>query len=514
MIAPMIDTTSDATPSQAWRTLRWASLAMFMAALDATILFVAFPSIRRSFPTVSAADLSWVLNAYTIVYAALLVPAGRIADRIGRRRVFLYGVGVFTLGSLACGMAPIPLLIVGGRMIQAIGGAMLTPSSLALILAAFPRPKWPVAISLWAAVGALAAAVGPSAGAAVIQFGGWRWAFFINLPVGIVASIRGRAALVESRDTTAETAPDIVGIVQLIIGIGLIALGIVKGPAWGATAAVCAAAGLALLGWFVSRSRNVPVPALDLSLFRAKNFRYANAATLVSGAAFFAMFLGGVLFLTNVWGYDTARAGLGMTPGPLIVIVVAPLAGRLAARLGHRALLVPGGIIFGLAFFLRWLVTSSTPHYLTEWLPVVALTGIGVGLTLPSLAAASVHSLPAHRFAVGSGVNQAIRQLGSVLGVGATIALVGSAHGSAAMAAFSKLFLLLAVSGLLAAAISLAIDTRPGREPAHGSVPLKPSFESVVELMPDRQQMDAYIETSVKSSTFRQHSSSAAGGGQ
>ena len=316
--------TDDVSIRRAWRTLRWTSAAVFMVLLDGTILFVAFPSIRRSFPSVLVSDLSWILNAYTVLYAALLTPAGRMADRLGRRRVFLQGVGIFALGSLACLIAPNPLFVIFGRMIQAIGGAMITPTSLALILNAFPRPKWPVAISIWAAVGALAAAVGPSLGAAIVQFGGWRWAFLINLPVAVLVWTRGRVSLSESRDPNKGAAPDVRGIVLLIVSVGLIALGIVKEPEWHAKAIVWAISGLIFLAWFVSRSLEVPIPALDLTLFEARNFRYANIATIVFGAAFSAMFLGGVLFLSNVWGYDTAHAGLGMTPGPVTVIVVAP----------------------------------------------------------------------------------------------------------------------------------------------------------------------------------------------
>ena len=453
-----------------WRTLRWTCTAVFMALLDATILFVAFPSIRRSFPAVSAADLSWILNAYTVVYAALLVPAGRIADRIGRRRVFLRGVGLFTLGSVACGIAPTPWAIVAGRVIQAAGGAMLTPSSLALVLSAFPRPKWPVAVSLWAAVGALAAAVGPGLGAAIIQLGGWRWAFFINLPVGAAVLARGRVTLVESRDAQAESDVDVIGIALLIVSIGLVALGLVKAHDWGAVdAALCVGVSAALLGAFVSWSGRVKTPALDLSLFHAASFRYANAATLVFGGAFSAMFLGSVLFLTNVWGYDTAHAGLALTPGPLVVLVVAPLAGRLAGRLGQRLLLMSGGGIFGLGFFLRYLATSSTPHYLSEWLPAMVLSGIGVGLVLPSLTSAAAHNLPPHRFAVGSAVNQAIRQIGSVLGVSVAVALVGSSRGADSLSSFLSLFLCLAVAGWGTALLSAAIDLRPAvvEAPSH-----------------------------------------------
>jgi EmrB/QacA subfamily drug resistance transporter len=432
---------------------------------------VAFPSIRRSFAAVSTADLSWILNAYTVVYAALLVPAGRIADRIGRRRVFLNGVALFTLGSLACGIAPTPLLIVGGRALQAVGGAMLTPSSLALILSAFPRTKWPIAVSLWAAVGALAAAVGPSLGAAIIQLGGWRWAFFANLPIGLVTLAAAGRALVESRDTEAEGAVDVIGIGLLIVVVGLVALALVKGQDWSpGRALTCYGAAGSLLAIFVARARRITAPALDLSLFNAVSFRYANAATLVFGAAFSAMFLGSVLFLTNVWGYNTARAGLALTPGPLIVLVVAPLAGRLAARVGQRVLLVPGAALFGMGFLLRYMATSQAPHYAAEWLPAMVLTGIGVGLVLPSLASASAHSLPPQRFAVGSGVNQAIRQIGSVLGVSVVVVLVGSARGATALSAFFNLFLFLALAGFLTALLSLAIDTRPAVEPARGQL--------------------------------------------
>ena len=450
--------TDDQSATSAWRTLRWTSLAVFVVLLDATILFVAFPSLRGSFPTVSAGDLSWVLNAYTVVYAALLVPAGRIADRVGRRRVFLQGMGVFTIGSLACGVAPTPFFITAGRVLQATGGAMLTPSSLALILNAFPRAKWPVAVSLWSAVGALAAAVGPSAGAAIVQFGGWRWAFFINLPVGLLAVIRGRTVLVESRDSQVEGVPDVIGVGLLVLGISLMSLAMIKTPEWtGQTLLICLMVGTISLGWFVFRCATSTVPALDLSLFRLGTFRHANAATFVFGSAFSAMWLGSVLFLTNVWGYDTTWTGLSLTPAPLLVVVVAPLAGRLASRFGQRPLLVCGGTVFGLGFLLRYAATSASPHYLTEWLPVAVCTGVGVGLVLPSLASASAQGLPVQRFAVGAGVNQAVRQIGSVLGVSVAVTLVGTARGAAGLPAFANLFLFLALSGFLTALISLAV---------------------------------------------------------
>jgi len=478
----------------AWRILGWTSLAVFMTLLDTTILFVAFPSIRASFPSVSAANLSWILNAYTIVYAALLVPAGRLADLVGRRRVFLLGVGVFTLGSAACAAAPSPAWIVAGRVFQAAGGAMLTPSSLALVLAGFPRSKRSLAVGLWAAIGALAAAVGPSAGSAIIQYGGWRWAFLLNVPIGLAAVVIGKRVLAESRDPDAREVPDAVGAILLMAGIGLLALGLVRGREWAAPAILaCLTAALALLAWFWIRSRRVPSPALDVSLFESKSFLFANIATLVFGATFSAMFLGSVLFLTGVWGYSILQAGLGMSPGPLLVMAVAPVTGRLGGRLGHRALIVPGGVIFALGFLWRYLATSPTPHYVAEWLPPMVLSGIGVGLVLPALAAASTWSLPPNRFAVGSGANQAIRQMGSVLGVGAVVALAGSAHGPGALRAFSRVFLLLALGGLSTALIAAAIDTRPRVHPAGGSQ----------EETPDRRDLTRQPETRARTGAYR-----------
>jgi MFS family permease len=259
-----------------------------------------------------------------------------------------------------------------------------------------------------------------------------------------------------------DDAPDAIGVGLLILGIGVVALGMVKGREWGVPRALaCVAAGLAVLVWFRQRSRTVSSPALDFSLFESPNFSYANLATLVFGAAFSAMWLGSVLFLTNVWGYSTFEAGLGMTPGPLAVMLVAPIAGRLGGRYGHRMLLVPGGALFALAFLTRYLVTSPTPRYVEQWLPAMLVGGVAIGLVLPALTGAAAYDLPPHRFAVGSGVNQAIRQVGAVLGVGAVIALVGTQHGPGALPAFARVFLLLALGGLSTAVISTAIDTRP-----------------------------------------------------
>ena len=456
---------SQSVPKQLspWSVLGITSLAVFAASLDATILFVAFPDIQQTFSAVSAEQLSWVLNAYTIVYAALLVPAGRIADIFGRRSLFMAGVALFTSASVLCGLATSPALLIGARVLQAVGGAMLTPASLALILAAFPLEKRASAVSVWGAVGALAAAVGPSLGAALIAAGSWRWAFFINLPVGLVALYLSARILTKSPRQLASSLPDLFGSLLLIVSVGLVALGVVQSDArgwgdvrtWGTLAL-----GTVLLTTFVARSSRVASPALDVSLFEDPNYRYANLATFVFGVAFAALFFGFIFFLTRIWDYSILQAGLAITPGPLVVIPVAVIGGRVADRRGHRALLVLGGVIFAFGGALLYLFATPTPAFWGLWLPVALITGVGVGLLLPVLSAAAVASLPPERFGVGSAVNQAMRQLGSVLGVALVVALLAASLPTAPLLAFDRIFLVLMVGGVLTSLISLGVRTK------------------------------------------------------
>jgi EmrB/QacA subfamily drug resistance transporter len=450
-----------------WSALAVTSLAIFAVNLDTTVLFVAFPAIRRTFAEVSAAELSWVLNAYTIVFGALLVPAGRLADRIGRRRLFTAGVGVFTVASLACGLAPSPATLVAARALQAVGAAMLLPSSLAIVLAAFPRPQWPVAVSLWGAVGALSAAVGPSLGSLIIDTVGWRWVFFINLPVGVVAVLATRRAVAESRDPDGGHLPDPLGIALVVAAVGLMALAIVQGDAWGWTSVrtlAAALAGVVLFAAFIAETRLSRTPVLDLSLFDDRTYRLANLATLLFAIAFSAMFFGFILFQTQVWHYSILRAGLGVTPGPLTVIPFAIVGGRIAARRGHREVLVAGGLLYALGGIGMTFGLTAAPAYLTRFLPAALFTGAGVGLILPSLSAAAVFGLPPSRFAVGSAVNQAVRQLGSVLGVAIVVAILAAAP---TLAGFSHVFLLLVFAGLGTSVIALGIDTKGAPPPPH-----------------------------------------------
>ncbi|HET7033021.1 MAG TPA: DHA2 family efflux MFS transporter permease subunit, partial [Casimicrobiaceae bacterium] len=424
-----------------WPIFVVASVAAFLVSLDATMLYAAFGALRAAFPEASAAHLSWVLNGYTVVYAAMLIPAGGLADTHGRKRVFLFGVTLFIAASVACGLAGNVATLVAARVVQAVGAALLTPASLSIVIAAFPQRKRALAVSVWGAVGGFAAAVGPSLGSFVIESVGWPWAFFINLPIGAYSLWRGAALLPESERTTTRRRLDGVGVALLIVAVGAIALAIVEAdaPGWTRTdLAVAAATGAVALMAFVAWAMNVHEPLVDLALFRNPTYAAANAATLTFGVAFAMMFFAFFFYMTNVWHYGLARAGVAIVPGPLTVIPVAILTGRLAGRYGHRPFLVGGSLLYAAAGAWFLLVPGTDAAYATHWLPGLFLSGASVGLVLPSLAGAAVSRLPVQHYAVGSAVNQAIRQIGAVIGVAITVLLLG--HGGLQRASFDSVY--------------------------------------------------------------------------
>lgn len=445
-----------------WPTFWLASIAVFLVSLDGTVLFAAFGAVRDGFPGASSADLSWVLNAYTVVYAALLVPAGRLADMHGRKRVFSIGVLVFLLASLLCGLAPQAGWLIAARVLQAVGAALLTPASLAIVLSAFPADRRALAVSLWGAVGGLAAALGPSLGSLVVDRLGWPWAFYLNLPLGLFSAWRGARVLRESRDPDNAAPLDVPGVLLLVIGVGALALGIVRsdalgwrsGAVWGAVAA-----GLLALAGYTRWARHTPTPAIDMRLFQDRTYRFVNLATVSFGMAFTMMFFGFFFFMTKVWHYTLPQAGVAVTPGPLLVIPVAVLSGRWAARHGHRALLVGGSAIYALGGLWFWTMAGPVPDYLHTWLPGMVLTGVGVGMVLPSLSGAAVAHLPTARLAVGSAVNQAVRQVGGVMGVAVTVALLG--HEALALADFRWLYAAHVALALLTGLLCLPVRTAP-----------------------------------------------------
>lgn len=467
MPSPIIDSTQALPGARLGTTSPWpvfwvASVAVFLVSMDGTMLFAAFSALRAGFPQATAADLSWVLNAYTVVYAAMLIPSGGVADKHGRKRVFLAGVALFLVASVACGLAVSVEWLVAARVLQAMGAAMLTPASLSLVLAAFPTNKRAVAVSLWGAVGGLAAAVGPSLGAFVIASLGWQWAFYLNVPLGILAIWRGARLLTEATQATGGRPLDLAGMGLLIIGIGALALSIVQAgsPGWSRDELQgIAGIGLASILGFVAWARFATAPLVDLGLFRNPTYRYVNLATLSFGTAFSMMFFAFFFYMHAIWNYPLPLAGLAIAPGPLLVVPVAALSGRLAGRHGHRPLLLTGCVIYAISGLWFLAVPGLEPAYLTHWLPGMVLGGIGVGMVLPSLSGAAVSHLPASQYAVGSAINQAIRQIGSVMGVALTVLLLGSS--SLQRVDFNFVYLWHVTLALLTAALCLPVNTSP-----------------------------------------------------
>jgi EmrB/QacA subfamily drug resistance transporter len=408
------------------------SLGVFMSSLDLFIVNLAFPYIGHDYGGTSLGALSWVLNGYTIVFAAVLVPAGRWADRIGRRRVFSAGLMAFTLGSALCGVAPGVIALVAARIVQAVGAGMMVPTSLSLLLAVVPPADRARAIGTWSAVGALGAGLGPVVGGLLVQES-WRWVFWVNIPVGLIALALVPRTIPESRDPDAHPRPDVVGAVLLAASVGLLALAMVKAPDWGwLSARVLGLAVVALLGLggVLAHSSRHPAPIIELPLLRLRSFSGAFVVSVLYYAGFGAFVLNSVEFLTGEWHYSAVRAGLAIAPGPLCVLPFARLvAPRLANRLGGAGRVAVLGALVNAGSQGLWLHGVQASHaYASHLLPAQLIGGMGVGLTIPSLLGVGTASLPPAWFGTGSGVLNMARQVGSVLGVAALIGVLAGVH--------------------------------------------------------------------------------------
>jgi EmrB/QacA subfamily drug resistance transporter len=418
------------------------AFALFMSSLDLFIVNLAFPHIGREYTGTSLSSLSWVLNAYTIVFAAVLVPAGRWADRIGRRRLFVIGLITFIVGSLLCGMSSGVAELIGARVVQAAGASMMVPTSLSLLLAGVPAPIRGQAIGTWAAFGALGTALGPLVGGSLVAIN-WRWVFWINLPFGVAAVVLALRVVPESKDENSLDRPDLVGAGLLAAAVGLLALALVEAPdwGWGSTGFIgllfASLVGATAVG---IRSRRHRAPVIELELLRSRTFSGAFGASILYYAAFGAIALGWVEFLTNVWHYPAWEAGLGIAPGPLMVLPVARVvAPRLVTVLGGPGPVAAIGCALNAGSQLLWFALIQVhPAYVTHILPVQLIGGVGVGLTIPSLIGAGTGSLPPARFGTGSGVLNMARQIGTTLGVAAVISILSHMSGGNAIHLFEQ----------------------------------------------------------------------------
>ncbi|MEW1659569.1 MFS transporter [Streptomyces sp. NPDC093707] len=414
-----------------WLILAIASAAQFLAVLDLIAVTIAYPAIGQGFAPAPAATLSWVLNGYTVVLAAFLIPAGRFADEVGRRRCFLAGMVLFGLASAACGAAPTLTLLIVARVVQGVAAAVLIPTSLSLALPAFPARERATAVGVWTAVSAVAASSGPVLGGLLAAYD-WRLIFLINVPVVLLAVGSGIRLL--PRSVRAARGPrwalDLPGTALVLVCIGALVTACVEAPEWGyaapATLAVLGAGVLAgALG--VRHVRRAAHPVVDPALFRTPGFTAATLGLLTYFVAYGAMLLAASLLFTDVWHYPVRTAGLAMAPWPLTVLVASAVSGRIVAAIGNRATAVIGALCF-VAAALWWIVLagdgSGGTRYAVCFLPGLVFAGLGTGLYQPVMFAAA-GSLTGGQLALGSGVLMVSRQAGTALGVAVLVAVMG-----------------------------------------------------------------------------------------
>jgi MFS family permease len=392
-------------------------------------------------------------------------------------------VAGFTVFSGLCGLASDPAVLITGRALQGLSAALVVPTALALLLPEVPPARRPVAVATQAAMGAAAAAVGPTTGALLIQYGSWRWVFLVNVPIGVVVSLAGRRLLRETRDPGARGLPDPAGALLVAVIPALLSFSVIQGPSWGwgnrwvVGGFGLAAALLPVLGW---RSATARYPALDLTLLGIRQYRLINAASLLFATAFYGMLLANIVFLQAVWHYSVLRAALASVPGPLMVAVLARFAGLLAGRVGFRPVLLAGAVCWAVAGATFALAIGPSARWVTHWLPAALLTGVAIGLTLPVQSGAAVASLPPARFAQGSAINASFRQLGAVLGVSLFVALVGDTR-TATVADYHRIWWTLGAIGLASGLVLLVppLARRPDRLTGDGSPQPRPQRRSL-----------------------------------
>ena len=434
--------------------------AAFMGSLDLFIVNVGLRAIGSDVGIDSLASLSWVLNAYAIVFAALLVPAGRLADRYGNRAGFMAGVALFTLSSIGCASSSDLWFIVAFRCLQAAGAAALTPTSLGLILTAIPAEHRAHSIRLWAVSGSLGAAAGPALGGLLVQVS-WRTIFLLNVPIGIAALVGAALLAPATRHGKDTRTPDLLGGLLLIAANGSVALGLVQGPGWGwaspgTLSAFAVSVATAVL--FLLRSSGHPAAVIDLTLFRNASYARANVVMLLISIPFGAYLLGLVLWMQEGWAWSPLETGLGIAPGPVMVTATALGLRRWVSRLPPGRVIAVGASFFALGGILIGTSVTTSPNYLVGVVPGWLVLGVGVGLTLPTVVQVATSVLPPHQTSTGSAVVQMSRQIGSVLGVAGLVVLLGTpASATGLHDRLRTTFLIAAAVALLTAAVAFPL---------------------------------------------------------
>jgi EmrB/QacA subfamily drug resistance transporter len=478
-----------------WAVLAVVSAAQFLIVLDLWVINIALPVLQHDFAPATLSDVSWILDVYAIVLAALLLPAGRAADSIGRRECFLAGLVVFGVASLGCAVAPALPALIACRALQAAGAAVLMPTSLGLALAVFPSRQRGTAVGVWAGVGAVAAGSGPVLGGLLVE-SSWRWIFLINLPVILAALAAGAAILPRRGDEPASRRGDErggsragqrpgsridgVGTVLVLGAVGLVCTALTEAPAWPPPRTwLVLAAGLMLGAAFVAHIRRHPHPVVPPRLFSARTFSAGATGLVTYYTGFASMLLGMTLLLTGQWHFSVLQAAASIAPGPMTAGIVSPFSGRLSARFGVRGTVVAGAVLFAAAGAWPLARAGATPAYAAVVLPSMLLWGVANALIQPALFACA-GAAPRAELASGSAVLATARQLGAALGVPIFVAVLGAGPATG-LAGLDRAWMVVLVTAALTAVAGLATGPRPTSLP-QGAADAKPARGAAVVL--------------------------------
>jgi EmrB/QacA subfamily drug resistance transporter len=459
-------TGQDEVSTRAWQTLLITSVSMILVAMDVTIVSVALPGIAKSFSSTSAATLSWVFTAYNVTFAGLLLLAGKLGDRWGRKKAFLTALFIFLVASILAAVAPSASLLIAARVFQACGAALIYPASLALLLSEFPASRRSMAIGVWGGVAGLGASLAPTLGALLVEGFGWRSVFFINVPFIALALVTGARVLREARGEGGRERFDPLAVPLAAIAVGLLVLAVVQGTPWGwgdAKVIACFVGAAVLLPMFLLRSYRHPNPLLDLQLFRSRGFTIGNLCQAFFVGSFFGWLVLMPSFFEKTWGWSPLAAGFGLAPAPAISGVVSPFAGRVADRIGQRGLVIIGATIGGLGALWWAVFIGPEPHYLRDVLPGSILLGFGGAAGFATLTGAIMSDVPPRFYSMAGAARSTIFQLASAIGIALGIALVGSpAAGS--VSPYARAWWMGAIGAFTCAVLAFALpahQTRP-----------------------------------------------------
>ncbi|MDQ2984930.1 MAG: MFS transporter [Actinomycetota bacterium] len=421
-----------AEENRKWWTLGALSFALFMIMLDNTVVNVALPAIQSDLG-ISRSELEWTVAAYALTFASLLLTGGKVGDLVGRRLVFMIGLVVFTLSSLACGLSSTGTELIASRSVQGIGAALMMPATLSIISATFAPRERGMAIGIWAGVSAMALAIGPLLGGIITEHISWNWIFFVNVPIGVLAVAAAILVIPESKDNSREQRLDLPGLLTSAIGLFALVYALIEANTYGWTSARILGllvVAVVALGSFVMLELRQRLPMLDLTLFKNGTFAGANLVAILVTLAMFGIFVFFPIYMQTFRGWSPIQAGAALLPWTLMVVIFAPIAGKLSDRVGSRWLMAGG--MSTVAVCCLWLSTVTLHSSFWHMLPGFILGGLGMSFVMTPMSAAAMGAVSVDKAGVASGVLNTFRQVGVALGIGIMGAIIADRAAAAA----------------------------------------------------------------------------------